>query len=123
MKPTLACKPSAHALHARKPSFATLAAPGPLPLVQHRFAPASADRTEVAKAWQAEHEACRAVVRWRALYSRCRKRMARMGTRAADRLHYQLKDLEYDAIEVHQATVERLHLLCGISLIAEAGLA
>lgn len=51
-----------------------------------------------------ERAAFRDVVRWRALYSRMRPRMAQMDFHAARDLHAQLKDAEYAAIEAHKET-------------------
>jgi hypothetical protein len=50
----------------------------------------------------------RAVVRWRALYSRMRPRMEQMHNCDSERLHHRLKDYEDAAIEEHQAAERRL---------------
>jgi hypothetical protein len=81
----------------------------------------SANADLLATAWLTEREAFRAVVRWRALYSKCRKRMRLMDdVRAADRLHYRLKDEEYAAIEAHQAALRRLRLIGAPHLVEES---
>lgn len=76
----------------------------------------------IAAAWLAEREAYRRVVRWRALYSRCRRRMRRMHPASAARLHHQLKDHEHAAIEAHEAALVRLRAAGG-ALLLEEGLA
>jgi hypothetical protein len=72
----------------------------------------------IADAWARERELFRAVVRWRALYSRMRPRMEEMGHWRGGRLHNRLKDAEYAAIEDHQAAERFLN-----DLAAQAGLA
>jgi 3'-phosphoadenosine 5'-phosphosulfate sulfotransferase len=64
---------------------------------------------EVADAYVDERAKFRAVVRWRALYSRRRKHMTTA-------LHYRLKDYEYDAIDAHRTAERRLH-----GLVAQSG--
>ena len=81
------------------------------------------DPSIISEAWRVEREAYRSVVRWRALYSRCRPRMRQMDPQAAIRLHYRLKDLEYEAIEGHRLAEQQLLELGGLSLITEDGVA
>jgi hypothetical protein len=59
-------------------------------------------------AFLAERAACRAVIRWRALYSRCRPRMAALAVAAGSRLHYRLKDYVHAAEDAHEGAVARL---------------
>ena len=58
-----------------------------------------------------EREAFRAVIRWRALYSRCRERMERMDWAAREGLHNRLKDAEQAAIFAHKAAERDVLLL------------
>lgn len=62
----------------------------------------------VADALVHERAAFRAVVRWRALYSRMRPRIKVMGRSSGERLHWRLKDAEYAAILEHQAAERQL---------------
>lgn len=55
-----------------------------------------------------ERAAYRAVIRWRALYARCRARMNKMDRHSAEALHYRLKDAEYAAIAEHEAAEREL---------------
>lgn len=68
----------------------------------------AADEKAIAETWAAVRENFRGVVRWRALYSRKRPLMARLPSRAGNRLHGRLKDLEDDAMEAHRAAEHRL---------------
>jgi hypothetical protein len=88
------------------------------------------DDTVFGRALDAERAAFRQVVRWRALYSKRRAHidaLARYSHRAADRLHYRLKDLEYAAIDRHDDVAHHLaalwdHLSRALPPLAECGL-
>jgi hypothetical protein len=68
-----------------------------------------ADDKAIAETRAAMRENFRAVVRWRALYSRKRGLMNRLGLGGAgDRLHWRLKEYEWAAIDAHQAAERRL---------------
>jgi hypothetical protein len=66
------------------------------------------DASAVAEARAKVRTTFRAVVRWRALYSRTRPRMKRLHPCDAARLHHRLKDYEDAAIDAHQAAERRL---------------
>jgi len=75
----------------------------------------------VAEVRARERAAFRAVVRWRALYSETRDRMARMHPCDSRRLHDRLKALGYAAIEEHQAVERRYVEAVAASLIVFEG--
>jgi hypothetical protein len=77
-------------------------------MIIERTTVVDASASAVAEAHVKVRATFRAVVRWRALYSRMRPRMKQLHPCDATRLHHRLKDCEDTAIEEHQAAERRL---------------
>jgi hypothetical protein len=78
--------------------------------------------TSLADAITAERAARRAVIRWHALYGKCRKRMAAMDASAAEALHWRLKDETDAAIDAHYGALRRVREAAaaeGVTLLAD----